>query len=192
MVACAVVACAAAAGCGYAPMASGAAVPRHVQSIYVETEEGARGDPQLADALERAVRRVVRRDGRFRLTSDAAAADAVLRLEVASTVTRPVAFDEFDDPLDYETTVAVDAKLSTRSGKVMWTAEDVGATRAHAAVAGAVVTSSSAFIASERLQPSDLAAFDTVQLGEERFAHAREALASDLAATVYLRMLEGR
>jgi hypothetical protein len=88
--------------------------------------------------------------------------------------------------------VAVDARLSTRSGKLMWAAEDVGATRAHAAVAGAVVTSSSSFIANERLQPGDLAAFDTVQLGEERFAHAREALADDLAATVYLRMLEGR
>jgi hypothetical protein len=163
-----------------------------VTRLAVDVDEGTRGDPEFADALERSLRRAVRRDARFRLEVEPSAADAVLRVNLDTSVTRPVAFDRFDDPLDYETTIAVDARLEGRSGNVLWAADDVAATRAHAAVAGAVVTSSSAFVSSERLRPEDLAAFDTVQLGEQRLSHAREALADDLAATIYLRMMEGR
>jgi hypothetical protein len=177
--------------CGYAPMSARAVVPETVREVYVDADAGDRGDPELADAMERSLRRLVRREGRFRLAADEKTADAVLRVVIDSTQTRPVAFDEFDDPLDYETTVTTDARLES-GGKVLWSAADVGATRAHAAVAGAVVTSSSAFVSTERLRPNDLAAFDTVQLGEERLAHSRDALANDLATTIYLRMMEGR
>jgi hypothetical protein len=184
--------CLALAGCGYVPMNTTGVMPAGVDRLYVETDEGVRGDPEFADALERALRRVVRRDARFRLASAPAAADAVLRVDLDSSVTRPVAFDRFDDPLDYETTISVAASLQRRDGSVVWQASDVAATRAHAAVAGAVVTSSSAFVSSERLRPEDLAQLDTVQLGEQRLSHAREALAEDLATTIYVRMMEGR
>jgi hypothetical protein len=180
------------AACGYVPMNRAGVVPETVDRLYVDVDAGTRGDPELADALGRSLRRLVRRDARFHLAADSGAADAVLRVELLSSVTRPVAFDRFDDPLDYETTVSVDARLRSRDGTIMWTAPDVGATRAHAAVAGAVITSSSAFQSSERLQPEDLAVMDTVQLGEQRLTHARDAIADDLAATIYLRMMEGR
>jgi hypothetical protein len=178
--------------CGYAPMSTLGVVPASVERLYIDIEEGAQGDPELADTLERALRRVVRRDARFRLAADPTDSDAVLHVQLDSTFTRPVAFDEFDDPLDYETTISVVARLERRDGNLLWSASDFGATRAHAAVAGAVVTSSSAFVSEERLRPEDLAAFDTVQLGEQRLVHARDALADDLAATIYLRMMEGR
>jgi hypothetical protein len=178
--------------CGYSPMNRAGAMSTDVTRLAVDVDEGTRGDPEFADALERSLRRSVRRDARFRLEMEPSAADAVLRVNLDTPVTRPVAFDRFDDPLDYETTIAVDARLEGRSGNVLWAADNVAATRAHAAVAGAVVTSSSAFVSSERLRPEDLAAFDTVQLGEQRLSHAREALADDLAATIYLRMMEGR
>jgi len=180
------------AGCGYAPMGRVGPWSVDVRTMCVETDEGTRGDPELAAALEHALRRVVRRDGRFQLVASPGSADAVLRVELGSSITRAVAFDQYDDPLDYETTVTVNANLATGTGTVLWYARRLGATRAHAAVAGAVVTSSSAFISSERLRPQDLAAFDTVQLGEQRLTHAREELAADLASTIYLRMTEGR
>jgi hypothetical protein len=180
------------AGCGYAPMYRAGVVPNTVDRLYVDVDAGTRGDPELADVLGRALRRLVRRDARFHLAADSGGADAVLRVEFVSSATRPVAFDRFDDPLDYETTVSVDARLRAHDGTVMWTAHDIGATRAHAAVAGAVVTSSSSFQSSERLRPEDLAILDTVQLGEERLTHAHDAIAEDLAATIYLRMMEGR
>jgi outer membrane lipopolysaccharide assembly protein LptE/RlpB len=180
------------AGCGYAPMSSAGALPSDVRTLYVDADEGPRGDPELADALERALRRVIRRDGFFSLAATPTSADAVLRVDLAASVTRPVAFDQYDDPLDYETTVTVNAKLSTSTGIVVWGAKDLGATRAHAAAAGAVVTSSSAFLSSERLRPRDLGALDTVQLGEQRLTHARQQLAADLASAIYLSMTEGR
>ena len=181
-----------AAACGYTPLLVSDAVPAGVERVYVETIPGIRGDPVLADALARELRRVVRRDGRFRVAADRAGADAVLRVALDSTLTRPVAFDEFDDPLDYETTISIAARLEGRDSRVLWQADQIAATRAHAAVAGAVVTSSSAFVSSERLKAADLAAFNTVQLGEERRVHAHRILAADLAATIYLRMMEGR
>jgi outer membrane lipopolysaccharide assembly protein LptE/RlpB len=187
-----VAAAVAVSGCGYAAMSSLGAVPATVQSLYVDIDIGARGDPEMADALQRALRRVIRQDGRFGLAAAPRDADAVLRVRLASSATRPVAFDEFDDPLDYETTVSVSGQLQANDGSALWKADDIAATRAHAAVAGAVVTSSSAFVSSERLRPDDLATFDTVQLGEQRRVHARDALASDLAATIYLRMMEAR
>ena len=178
--------------CGYAPMSRVGALPDRVETIFVEADEGTKGDPELADAIARALRAVVRRDGRFRLSANRAEADAVLGVGLDTSITRPVAFDKYDDPLDYETTVAVNASLVSTNGTTLWAARELGATRAHAAVAGAVVTSSSAFISSERLNPEALASFDTVQLGEQRLAHARETLASDIAAAIYLRMTEGR
>ena len=187
-----VIALAAVSGCGYSPMTRAGVMGAEVSRLAVDVDEGTRGDPEFADALERSLRRAVRRDARFRLEAEPSAADAVLRVDLETSITRPVAFDRFDDPLDYETTIAVDARLQSRNGNVLWAADDVAATRAHAAVAGAVVTSSSAFVSQERLRPEDLAAFDTVQLGEQRLSHAREALADDLAATIYLRMMEGR
>lgn len=180
------------AGCGYVPMSSIGSLPADVSALYVDADEGLRGDPELAEAIERELRRVVRSDARFRLTSAPEQADAVLRVQLDTSITRPVAFDQYDDPLDYETTVTIDASLTRTGGQALWTARDLGATRAHAAVAGAVVTSSSAFVSSERLRPEDLASFDAVQLGEQRLMHARDALASDIAASVYSRMTEGR
>ena len=180
------------AGCGYAPMHRAGALPPEVRTLYVEADEGPRGDPEFADVLEHSLRRVIRRDGRFALAATRNSADAVLRVNLDTSVTRPVAFDQYDDPLDYETTATVNANLATATGTVLWAARNMGATRAHAAVAGAVVTSSSAFVSAERLRPQDLAAFDTVQLGEQRLTHAREQVAADLASAIYLRMTEGR
>ncbi len=180
------------AACGYMPMASNGVVPATVTRLYVSVDEGTAGDPELADAVARALRQVIRRDGRFALTNSEPSADAVLRVGLELPVTRPVAFDEFDDPLDYETTLIARARLDVPDRAPLWEAREVAVTRAHGAVAGAVVTSSSAFVAGERIRPEDLAAFDTVQLGQERISHAQAALVHDLAQTIYLRLVEGR
>lgn len=179
-------------GCGYALMEPTAGVPGSVRSLYVATDDGAKADPVIADALGRELRRIVRTEGRFTLTETASAADAVLRVQIVSSLTRPVAFDEFDDVLDYETTLRIDAALEDERGGVLWEHDRIAATRAHGAVAGAVVTSSSSFQSTERLLAENLEAFDTVQLGEQRIRHARRALARDLARTVYQLMTEGR
>ena len=178
-------------GCGYALMEPSAGVSADIKTLFVTIEEGKESDPVTADALGRELRGVVRREGRFRLAESEGLADAVLRVEIVSSLTRPVAFDRFDDVLDYETTLRIDAGLVSSSG-VLWERDRIAATRSHAAVAGAVVTSSSSFQSSERLRPEDLDAFDTVQIGEQRKSHARRELVQDLARTVYQLMTEGR
>jgi hypothetical protein len=179
-------------GCGYGFVVPGAYLPADVRSVYVVEIDERRTDPELSEALERALRGMLRRSGRFELASSAASADAQLRVEILGAATRPVAFDDLDEVLDYETTMRVDAVLESRRGKVLWTGKGIGATRAHAAVAGAVITSSSAFQSSERLTDEDLAAFDTVQLGEQRSRVARGKLVGDLATNIYSLMAEGR
>lgn len=179
------------AGCGYALVEGSAGLPDSVRRLYVATGDGHDADPVIADALGRELRRLVRTEGRFSLTETEAQADAVLRVEIVSALTRPVAFDEFDDVLDYETTLRINAALEDTAGDVLWEHDRIAATRSHGAVAGAVVSSSSAFQSTERLRPENLEAFDTVQLGEQRARHARRALAQDLARTVYQLMTEG-
>jgi outer membrane lipopolysaccharide assembly protein LptE/RlpB len=179
-------------GCGYALIDSAPAVPADVRQLYVLTGGERKADPVIADALGRELRRVVRTDGRFSLAERQSEADAVLRVDIISTLTRPVAFDEYDDVLDYETTLRIDAALSDSAGELIWQHERIAASRQHGAVAGAVVTSSSSFQSTERLKPEVLQEFDTVQIGEQRIHHARRALAEDLARTVYQLMIEGR
>lgn len=183
------VAAAGLSACGYT-FVTADAVPADVRTLRVDRVDASDGDPLLADALARELRSVVRRGGRFELV-DAGPADAVLSVRVVADRERAVAFDEFDDVLDYQSTLAVDATLERPTGEVVWSGERLSSSRGHAAIAEAVVTSSSAFVSGERLRVEDLTAFDNVQLGEERRSIARDRLVADLAQTVYDGMTEG-
>lgn len=188
-VAAALVAATVAAGCGYT-LVRADAVPSDVKTIAVKVELPERSDPLMGDALARELRRVMRWNGRFRPV-ESGSADAVLLLKVTNDRLRAVAFDEFDEVLDYQQTVSVDAELKRDGGTLLWTGSRIAATRGQAAVEGAVVTSSSAFQGGDTTRSEDLGRFDTVQLGEERKAAAREAVLRDLAEAVYARMTEG-
>jgi outer membrane lipopolysaccharide assembly protein LptE/RlpB len=178
-----------ASGCGYSLVRSDA-LPADVKTIYVRVEGPERSDPVLSDALARELRRVIRWAGRFRPV-DGGGADAELYVRITTDRTRAVAFDEFDEVLDYQRTIAVDAELARRDDSVLWSATRIAATRGQAAVEGAVVTSSSAFQGGDSTRVDALEAFHTEQIGEERKAAAREAAMRDLAETVYARMTEG-
>jgi outer membrane lipopolysaccharide assembly protein LptE/RlpB len=175
-------------GCGYSLVRSDA-LPADVKTIRVRVEGPERSDPVLSDALARELRRVIRWAGRFRPVDGSA--DAELFVRITTDRTRAVAFDEFDEVLDYQRTIAVDAELARGDDSVLWSATRIAATRGQAAVEGAVVTSSSAFQGSDSTRVEALAAFHTEQIGEERKAAAREAAMRDLAETVYARMTEG-
>jgi outer membrane lipopolysaccharide assembly protein LptE/RlpB len=178
-----------ASGCGYSLVRS-STVPEDVRAIRVRVVAGERTDPLLADALAREMRRTLRWNGRYRPVEDGSA-DAELVLRITTDRLRAVAFDEFDQVLDYQATVAVDANLRRTDDALLWTANGIAATRGQAAVEGAVVTSSSSFQGGDIVSRGALQRFDTVQLGEERKAAAREAILRDLAETIYARMTEG-
>jgi outer membrane lipopolysaccharide assembly protein LptE/RlpB len=177
------------AGCGYSFVRS-VAVPADVRTVLVRVELPERSDPLIADALAREMRRVLRWNGRFRPV-ESGKADAELVLHVTTDRIRAVAFDEFDQVLDYQATIAVNAQLRRSGDAVLWSAEHVAATRGQAAVQGAIVTSSSSFQGGDIVSREDLGKFDGVQLGEERKIAARDAVLRDLAETVYSRMTEG-
>jgi outer membrane lipopolysaccharide assembly protein LptE/RlpB len=177
------------AGCGYRFVRS-VAVPSDVRTISVRVTAPERSDPMLADALAREIRRVLRWNGRFRPV-ESGPADAELVLRVTTDRLRAVAFDEFDQVLDYQQTIAVDAELRRGGDAVLWSADRIAATRGQAAVQGAIVTSSSSFQGGDIVSRKDLGKLDGVQLGEERKTAARDAVLRDLAETVYSRMTEG-
>lgn len=176
-------------GCGYT-LVKADAVPEDVRTITVKVELPERSDPLMGDALAREVRRVIRWGGRFRPV-ESGSADAELVLRVTNDRQRAVAFDEFDEVLDYQRTISVDAELKRGEGTLLWSGARIAATRGQAAVEGAVVTSSASFQGGDTSRRADLGRFDTVQLGEERKAAAREAVLRDLAEAVYSRMTEG-
>lgn len=177
-------------GCGYSFVSAGA-LPSDVKTVRVQAAPSEGGDPLLADALVRELRQVLRWRDRLRPVGDGERADATLIVHLTIDRTRAIAFDEFDDVLDYQRTLAVDVELSRSSGAVLWKQARIAASRGQAAVPGAVVTSSSAFQSDEALSPAALGSFDNVQLGEERRAAARDRVVRDLAETIYSRMTEG-
>jgi outer membrane lipopolysaccharide assembly protein LptE/RlpB len=180
-----------ASSCGYTLATPGVGLPDDVRSLYVADVEGAESDPEIRDALSRELRRIVRARGYFDVSDAEAGSDAVLRVRFVNFVTRPVAFDKFDEVLDYETTMRVDAMLEDRSGGVLWTGKGIESTRSHAAVAGSVVASSSAFQGGERIRLGDLEELADAQLGESRRRRAHAGIASDLADAIYSRIMAG-
>ena len=180
-----------ATSCGYTLATPGAGLPTDVRSLYVAEVDGDTGDPEVRDALSRELRRVVRARGYFDVSDAATGADAVLRVRFVDFVTRPVAFDKFDEVLDYETTMRVDAVLEDRAGEVLWRGKGIESTRSHAAVAGSVVASSSAFQGGERIRLGDLEELADAQLGESRRRRAHVSIAGDLADAIYSRIMAG-
>jgi len=180
-----------ATGCGYSLATPGADLPRDVRTLYVAPVQGDGADPEVHDALARELRRLVRERAYFRVSESESAADAVLRVQLVDFVARPVAFDKYDEVLDYETTMRVDATLVRSGGEVLWRGKGIESTRSHAAVAGAVVSTSSAFQAGERIRLGDLAQMADAQLGESRRRHAHASIAEDLADAIYSRIMAG-
>jgi len=179
------------AGCGYSLATPGADLPREVRTLYIAPVAGDGADPEVSDALARELRRLVRERAYFRVSESESGADAVLRVSLVDFVSRPVAFDKYDEVLDYETTIRVDAALERESGEVLWRGKGIESTRSHAAVAGAVVGTSSAFQGGERIRLGDLAQMADAQLGESRRRHAHASIAEDLADAIYSRIMAG-
>ena len=187
-----ILACMSANGCGYTLVTPGAGIPAQIRTVHVaRIDVGESGDVLFGDALQRELRAQLRRNGRFMAVEDAGSADAVLAVRLARDRTRPVGFDEFDEVLLYDSTLVADARLDDREGNELWKREGISLTRTHAAVPGAIVTTSSSFQADERIGVDALAALDTVQLGENRRSTARERLGADLAHAIYTAMMEG-
>ena len=178
-------------GCGYTFTAPDGVVPAEVRTIHVDRVDVGEADVRLGDSLAREFRRYMTLQGRFTPSPTRAAADAVLAIKVMSDETRPVAFDQFDEVLSYDSRFAVSASLTDGAGKALWRRKGIELTRSNAAVDEAVVTSSSAFQSDERLSAATLDGFDAVQLGEDRRTHARGTLTTDMVKAIYAAMVEG-
>lgn len=177
--------------CGYGLVHPHAPVPDELTRLYLAEVGAGDGDPVFADQVRRNLRMLIRRQGRFTVMPEAGSAQVILRVELEEPYTRAVAYDEYDEVLDYETTVVARARLDGPDGQEMWRADGVSSTRGHAAVAEAVLSSSADFVGRELLAAPDLAAMDLVQLGEARRAWATEALAEDLARAIHSRLMGG-
>jgi outer membrane lipopolysaccharide assembly protein LptE/RlpB len=180
-----------ASACGYTLATPGEGLPSDVRTLYVAEVGGDDADPEVRDALGRELRRLIRSRAYFRVVEHEATADAVLRVRFVNFVTRPVAFDQYDEVLDYETTMRVDAELEGQHGGVYWRGKEIESTRSHGAVASAVVATSSAFQSGERIRLTDLDEMADAQLGESRRRHAYTNIASDLANAIYARIMAG-
>ncbi len=178
-------------GCGYTLVGGGQGISGTVRTIYVAKVDVRNKDLRTGDAIARSLRGEMRRHARFVPVADAGGADAVLEVRLSEDRTRSAAFDEFDEALSYDTVFVASARLRDGQGKELWAQDRIGLVSNYGAVPGAVVTSSSSFQSKERLDPRDLAAFDGVQLGENRLAAARSDLIDGLAREIYASMVRG-
>jgi hypothetical protein len=181
-----VAACASAillSACGYTVLRPGAALPDSVRSVYVAQVVDDEGDPVLADKLRRELRVRFRRQGRLGVVDSPLRADSIIELTVSGYRSQPVAFNQFDEVLDYDTTLRVGVLMKNRAGDTLME-RDLSVSRGHPAVRDAIVASSAAFVADRKLAAGDLAEFDGVQLGVYTRAAAVDGLVEDLVDAV--------
>jgi len=169
--------------CGYTVLRPGAALPDSVRSVYVTEVAANESDPVLADSLRRALRARFRRQGRLVVVDFRSEADSVLEVSVAGYRSQPVAFNQFDEVLDYDTTLRARVLMKARDGRTLLD-RGLSVSRGHPAVRDSIITSSAAFVADRKISPADLAEFDGVQLGVYTQDAAREGLVEDLVDAV--------
>jgi outer membrane lipopolysaccharide assembly protein LptE/RlpB len=109
-------------GCGYRLAGTGAGtLPPHIRSVAIEPFANRTERPEIEQRITEALTRELSRRGRYRLVTDASAADAVLDGAVTAYRTPPVEFTSAGRQSRVEATVTLEATLRDRAADaVLW------------------------------------------------------------------------
>ncbi|MBI4665813.1 MAG: LptE family protein [Nitrospinae bacterium] len=99
------------AGCGYALVGKGSALPQDVRSVSIPLFENKTGEPELDSIVTRAVKDEFIRDGRLKV-DDSGAADTLLVGSIESYSLQPVAYSS--DNVATEYIVSLDIQITHR------------------------------------------------------------------------------
>jgi hypothetical protein len=186
----AVLATLAATSCGYGFAGHGRSFESDIRTIGVEAFTNVTREHGVEKRLALAIEREFTIRGPLRVAPVPAEGDLVLTGSVRSVFDRPVAFNQDDEVLIYQTLLALDLQLRRRTtGELVWEARDLRHVEDYASVASVIVTSSADFRGST-LDARDLGDFTDIQLAESRRRRALDRLVSELARDVYDQIME--
>ena len=177
------------AGCGYHLPGRGTAVPEGAQTISIQLFHNRTREHGLEVRVRRAIEDEFRRHGTLRVVPEPEG-DLVLRGEIKSLTSVPVAFSASDEAVQYQGVIQVGMRLVERSSnRVVQETKLLQETQDFGAVSGVVIAGSPRFQRGT-IDERDLANLTNVQIGEARRRDALRELLDLLARDVYLQAME--
>jgi hypothetical protein len=179
------------AGCGYHFPGQGRVLPGGGTSIYIGDFSNRTREAGLDARVREAMEEEVERRGIFQLTNDSASAAVVMEGSVDRLETRPVAFSNTDEAVQYETIMSLSASLrDTRTETVVWQVASLRANDSYGAVFGTVVAESSQFQEQSPIGAQALGQLTDVQLSESQRDEALQRVLENISRDLYNAMVE--
>lgn len=178
-------------GCGYHFAASGVALPKTAQTIYVKHFGNTTRYTGINDMFMRYLKDEIENHHRLLLVDEPGRADLTLSGSVARFYTVPIAFNSVLEPTEYEQVISVDASLvDNRTHKILWKGYNVNDAGGFASVPQAMVPTSPQFLAGN-LRSSDIAQMPDIQVSGYAQSLAQSRMLKGTAERLYEAMSDG-
>ena len=180
-----------AGACGYRFVDPAAGLPEDVRTVYVEPFVDRTRHVGLGGRLAVALRRELTRQQRPRVAGRLQDADAVLSGVIRHYGARSVAVSRFDEVLQVEVRLDIEATLRRRGSKeVLWPPRLIRLREVYDAARGAVVPGSSRFLRNA-LNVDDVSRLGDARLAEGSREAATKLVLERFARSIRQRMAEG-
>ncbi len=178
-------------GCGYHFAASGDALPKDAQTIYVARFGNGTRITGVNDELMRYVKDEIASHDRLKIVDSPDAADLQLSGEVRVSVQAPINFNTALEPTTYRNSLIVSAVLKDlHAGKVIWSSRSITNSQHTSVVAQTIVSTTPTFL-QQNLRSGDLSQMPDLQVAQSQTAFTRDQMMQRLAANLYTEMAEG-
>ena len=178
-------------GCGYHFPGQGTTLPGGATSVYVGEFANRTRDAGLEGRVRSSLEEEISRRGAFSLASSASSAQVVLEGAVEGLESRPIAFSNTDEALQYETIMTISAQLrDARNQSVVWRVAGLRANDSYGAVLGTVVAESSQFQEQSPIGAQQLGELTDVQLSESQRDEALIRVLENISRDLYNAMVE--
>jgi len=178
------------AGCGYSFAGRSEAFPNDIRTVYIEPFINQTRNVGLEKELTSALRSEFYRRGQLRVVDTLDQADGIVAGVVRSFDSHVASVNRYDEVLQYETAMVVDASLRRREpNEIIWRTQGTRLTDISGGSRAAVVTSSSEF-KTRTLDASDVRRLTGIQLTETENRAVRGQLVERFARELHQRLME--
>ena len=178
------------AGCGYSFAGRSEAFPNDIRTVYIEPFINQTRNVGLEKELTSALRSEFYRRGQLRVVDTLDQADGIVAGVVRSFDSHVASVNRYDEVLQYETAMVVDASLRRREpNEIIWRTQGTRLTDLSGGSRAAVVTSSSEF-KTRTLDASDVRRLTDIQLTETENRAVRGQLVERFARELHQRLME--
>ena len=178
------------AGCGYSFAGRSEAFPNDIRTVYIEPFINQTRNVGLEKELTSALRSEFYRRGQLRVVDTLDQADGIIAGVVRLFDSHVASVNRYDEVLQYETAMVVDASLRRREpNEIIWRTQGTRLTDLSGGSRAAVVTSSSEF-KTRTLDASDVRRLTDIQLTETENRAVRGQLVERFARELHQRLME--